>query len=92
MCNFNTTAVAKIVRNKRLNTFRLLVAFATSSKQVNYKTCAYASGDLSSLNELTQAWESAQKHLRITQVYACNTYALPTNYERFNAGLVFNCM
>ena len=92
MQNFNTPAVAKLVRNKRLNTFRLLIAFATSSKQVNYKTCVYVSGDLNSLNDLDAAWASAQKQLCINTVYACNTHALSTHTERFLAGCLFGCM
>jgi hypothetical protein len=44
MRNVNTPATAKIVYNKQLNTFRVLVAFNTT--QVTVQNAAYQSGDL----------------------------------------------
>ena len=66
---FNTTATAKIVYNKNLNTHRLLVAFNTT--KVTVQNAAYISGDLQCFNSrhnFATALQSAMQSLRITAI------------------------
>lgn len=63
---FNTHATAKIVYNKNLNTFRLLVAFNTN--KVTVQNAVYKSGDLICVNSIINAMQCAMRNLRITGV------------------------
>ena len=55
MYNTNTLAFAKLVKNNKLNTLRLLVTFDSTKKDkdgniiITAKSAAYASGDLCSV-------------------------------------------
>jgi len=61
----NSTAYAKVVLNKRLNTLRLLVTFDVSKRNtkgdviVTVQNCIFASGDLVSADSTPTAIASA---------------------------------
>ncbi len=61
----NCQAYAKIITNKRLNTLRLLVTFDSTKRDKNgsiivtVKNCAYASGDLISVDNTTSEQRNA---------------------------------
>ena len=69
MHNLNTTATAKVVFNKKLNTFRVLVAFNT--RKVTVQNAAFISGDLqcfTSTYNFATTLASAMRSLRISAI------------------------
>ena len=78
---FNTVAKAKLVFNKKLQSYKLVIAF-NAHKYINKKgevkyafptqaKCAYVSGDLLAKNlqaELTKVLPNVQKQLRTNNI------------------------
>jgi len=70
-------AFAKIVKNKKLNTLRILVSF---DNNVTQRTANYASGDLCNLQDssdyisftINKALENAQQTLRTNNIVVVN--------------------
>ena len=70
----NTVAKAKIIKNKKLDTLRLIVAFnvTQTNKKGDYifpvsKKCAYVSGDLQQ-EDIFNALNNAKKALRTDNI------------------------
>lgn len=51
-------AFAKIVRNKKLNTLRILVSFCNNSK-ITQRNAAYATGDICNVTDTEQQQQQA---------------------------------
>lgn len=72
----NTLALAKVVVNKKLNMFRLLVTFDTANYKVTTLNAAFNSGDLVSVNanpeyitaQINRALTQAQMQLRTNNI------------------------
>lgn len=71
---FATLARAKLVKNAKLKTLRLVVAFNVYEKNAKgefkfpvSKKCDYVSGDLSA-EDVLEALNTAKKHLRTTNI------------------------
>lgn len=75
MFNANTLAKAKLVHNKKLNLYKLVVAFnVTQKNEVTQKLifpvqkkCAFVSGDIA-INEVFNALQQAKKALRTNNI------------------------
>jgi hypothetical protein len=77
---FNTLALAKLVYNKKLQAYKLQIAFNVHKKIVGEETkyvfpvqakCNYVSGDLLAENlsvELERVIKTAQQHLRTNNI------------------------
>jgi hypothetical protein len=66
----NCVAKAKLTFNKKLQTYKLLVAF-THNIKFTQKDCAYVSGDINAKTlqaDLTKVLASAQKQLRTNNI------------------------
>lgn len=74
--NTNTVAKAKLVKNKKLGTFKLVVAFnVTQQNPITYtyifppqNKCAYVSGDIFD-HEISSTLKAARKALRTEHVF-----------------------
>ena len=72
----NTLALAKVVVNKKLNMYRLLVTFDTANYKVTALNAAFKSGDLVSVNanpeyikaQINRALTQAQMQLRTNNI------------------------
>lgn len=51
MYNPNTLAFAKVVKNSKLNTLRLIVTFDTCAKAITVRNAALVTGDLCSITD-----------------------------------------
>jgi hypothetical protein len=66
----NTVAKAKLVYNKKLNTYKLLVAF-THKQKFTQRDCAYVSGDISAetlQKDLQRVLTNAEATLRTNAI------------------------
>ena len=75
MFNANTVAKAKLVQNKKLGLYKLVVAFNVTQRNAvtqkfifpQQKQCAYVSGDIA-INEVFNALQQAQTALRTNNI------------------------
>ena len=69
----NCTALAKVVVNKKLNTFRIVFSFDQHNR-ITVKNCAYATGDICSTDyvnadlEIAKAINTAKAILRTNNI------------------------
>lgn len=77
MFKFNTQAKAKLVHNKKLGLYKLVVAFNVYETRKQFNTvvykfpvqakCDYVSGDIA-VTDVADALVQAQKHLRTSNI------------------------
>lgn len=77
MFKFNTQAKAKLVQNKKLGLYKLVVAFNVYETRKQFNTvvfkfpvqskCDYVSGDIT-VTDVGDALVQAQKHLRTSNI------------------------